>query len=121
MPRIDPLLVVSCLFLVVVVWLIARAVRQNGVLVRVGASPPPAGSMLPSMTVVVPARNEAANIGPCLRSLLAQQYPTERLRIVVIDDDSQDSTAAIVAAMAATDPRITLRSAPAPGVRRIAC
>src|SRR5215469_866678 len=113
MPRADPLLVVSTLFLVTVVWLIARAVRQNGVLVRVGASPPPAGSMLPSLTVVVPARNEAANIDACLRSLVAQQYPTERLRIVVVDDDSQDDTAAIVAAMAAGDSRIRLLSAPA--------
>ena len=87
MPRADPLLIVSALFLAAVAWLIARAVRQNGVLVRVGASPAPAGSMLPSVTVVVPARNEAANIGACVRSLLAQEYPTGRLRIVVIDDD----------------------------------
>src|SRR6516225_1441570 len=112
MPGADPLLVVSSLFLAAVVWLIARAVRQNGVLVRVGASPAPAGVMLPSVTVVVPARNEAANIGACLRSLVAQQYPTERLRIVVIDDDSQDDTAAIVAAMVAAGSRITLLSAP---------
>ena len=108
----DPLLVISSLFLAAVVWLIARAVRQNGVLVRVAASPAPAGAILPSVTVVVPARNEAGNIGACLRSLLAQQYPTERLRIVVVDDDSEDDTAAIVAALAA-DSRITLLSAPA--------
>ena len=113
MPRADPLLIVSALFLAAVAWLIARAVRQNGVLVRVGASPAPAGSMLPSVTVVVPARNEAANIGACVRSLLAQDYPAGRLRIVVIDDDSQDDTAAIVAAMAAADARVTLLGAPA--------
>jgi chlorobactene glucosyltransferase len=112
MPAADPLLVVSSLFLAAVVWLIARALRQNGVLVRVGASPAPAGSMLPSVTVVVPARDETVNIGACLRSLLAQQYPTERLRIVVIDDDSQDDTAAIVASMVAGDSRIMLLSAP---------
>lgn len=112
MPRADPLLVVSSLFLAAVVWLIARAVRQNGVLVRVGPSPAPAGSLLPAITVVVPARDETANIGACLRSLLVQQYPTERLRIVVADDDSQDDTAAIVAAMAASDSRITLLAAP---------
>jgi chlorobactene glucosyltransferase len=113
MPRADPLLIVSSLFLAAVAWLIVRAVRQNGVLVRVGASPAPAGSMLPAVTVVVPARNEAANIGACVRSLLAQEYPTGRLRILVIDDDSQDDTAAIVAAMAAADARVTLLAAPA--------
>src|SRR5215467_1189485 len=113
MPRSDPLLVLSSLFLAAVVWLIARAVRENGALVRVRPSPAAAGSTLPSLTVVVPARDESTNIGACLRSLLVQQYPTERLRIVVVDDDSQDDTAAIVATMAATDSRITLLAAPA--------
>jgi chlorobactene glucosyltransferase len=107
-----PLLVVSVLFLAIVVWLIARAWRQKGLFVRVGVSPVPPGSMLPALTVVVPARNESANIGPCLGSLLAQHYPTQRLRIVAVDDDSQDDTAAIVAALAAGDPRITLLTAP---------
>jgi chlorobactene glucosyltransferase len=95
-----------------VVWLIARAWRQNALLVRVGTSAATNDTILPSLTVVVPARNESANIGACLRSLLAQQYPAERLRFVVIDDDSQDDTAAIVASLAASDSRITLLSAP---------
>ena len=110
--RANPLLVVSVLFLAIVVWLIARAWRQKGLFVRVGVSAAPPGSMLPALTVVVPARNESANIGPCLRSLLAQHYPTQRLRIVAVDDDSQDDTAAIVAALAAGDPRIALLTAP---------
>jgi chlorobactene glucosyltransferase len=112
MHRADPLLVVSVLFLAIVVWLIVRAWRQKGVLVRIPALAAPAGSTLPSLTLVVPARNESANIGQCLRSLLAQQYPAVRLHIVVIDDDSQDDTAAIVASLAAGDSRITLLSAP---------
>src|SRR6516165_1802366 len=112
MTSADPLFVVSFLFLAAVVWLIARAWRQNGVLLRVAPAPAPAGSMLPPLTVVVPARDESANIGPCVHSLLAQQYPTERLRIVVIDDDSHDDTAAIVAAMVSGDSRITPLSAP---------
>jgi chlorobactene glucosyltransferase len=112
MTSADFLLVVSFLFLATVVWLIARAWRQNGVLLRVTPAAAPAGSMLPALTVVVPARDESANIGPCVGSLLAQQYPTERLRIVVVDDDSRDDTAVIVTAMAASDSRITLLSAP---------
>ena len=110
--RADLLLVISVLFLAIVVWLIARAWRQKGLFVRVGVFAAPPGSMLPALTVVVPARNESANIGPCLRSLLAQHYPTQRLRIVAVDDDSQDDTAATVAALAAGDPRITLLTAP---------
>jgi chlorobactene glucosyltransferase len=112
MPRVDPLLVVSVLFLAIVVWLIARAWRQNGVLVRVAPVPAPAGATLPAVTVIVPARDESANIGPCVRSLLAQQYPAGRLRVVVIDDDSQDDTAAIVASMVSADSRMELLSAP---------
>src|SRR5215469_12053500 len=112
MHRADPLLVVSVLFLAIVVWLIARAWRQKGLFMRVAASAVPPGSMLPPLTVIVPARDESANIGPCLRSLLAQRYPAGVLRIVVIDDDSQDDTAAIVASLATSDSRITLLSAP---------
>ena len=58
MTSADPLLVVSFLFLATVVWLIARAWRQNGVLLRVAPEPAPAGSTLPPLTVVVPARDE---------------------------------------------------------------
>lgn len=48
----------------------------------------------PSVTVIVPARNEAAFIGQCLQSLLNQQYPG-KWEILVVDDHSTDATAAI--------------------------
>jgi chlorobactene glucosyltransferase len=112
MYKANPLLVISFLFLASVAWLIVRALRQNAAIVRVDALAVPAGAVLPSLTVIVPARNESANIGPCLSSLLAQQYPAGRLRLLVIDDDSQDATAAIVSSMAAGDSRLTLLSAP---------
>jgi chlorobactene glucosyltransferase len=108
----DFLLAVSLLFLAIVAWLIARAWRQKGVFVRVAASAAAPGCLLPSLTVVVPARNESANIGACVRSLLAQQYPAQRLRIVVIDDDSEDDTAAIVTRLTTGGAPITLLRAP---------
>lgn len=52
----------------------------------------------PSITVIVPARNEAENIAATLESLLAQDYP---LQIIAIDDRSSDSTGAIMDAIAA--------------------
>lgn len=48
------------------------------------------------ITVIIPARNEAANIANCLQSLLQQSYPTELLEIIVVNDQSTDETAAIV-------------------------
>lgn len=47
-------------------------------------------------TIVVPARNEAANIGRCLDSLLQQSLPNHQFEIIVVDDSSSDDTAAIV-------------------------
>jgi hopene-associated glycosyltransferase HpnB len=53
----------------------------------------------PSVAVLVPARNEAAQIAPCLNSLLAQDYPGA-FSIDVIDDNSTDGTATLVRALA---------------------
>lgn len=49
----------------------------------------------PSISVIIPARNEAANIGQCLQSVLQNHYPAALLEIIVIDDFSTDATAAI--------------------------
>jgi 1,2-diacylglycerol 3-beta-glucosyltransferase len=54
----------------------------------------------PRVTVLVAARNEAANIARCLESLLAQDYPSDRLQIVAVDDESEDGTRSIMHALA---------------------
>ena len=48
---------------------------------------------LPTVTVIVPAHNEAAVIDRCLNSVKAQDYPHDKLEIIVIDDGSTDGTA----------------------------
>lgn len=48
---------------------------------------------LPSVTVIVPAHNEAAVIDRCLKSIKCQDYPHDRLEVIVIDDGSTDGTA----------------------------
>jgi chlorobactene glucosyltransferase len=101
-------LLLSSLWLALVIWLIARAVRQRNVLSGVPVSTREPGVTAPRVAVIVPARNEAANIGPCVESLSAQQYPPDRLGLIVVDDDSHDETPAIVAALARQDPRIVL-------------
>jgi chlorobactene glucosyltransferase len=59
-----------------------------------------------SLTVVVPARNEAANIERCLRGLVNQTYPSQKLQIVVVDDNSTDETAAMARRIARSDARV---------------
>ena len=57
------------------------------------------------LTVVVPAKNVAATLGPQLDALLAQQWDAQ-WEILVVDNGSTDATAAIVADYAARDPRV---------------
>src|SRR5271165_1076906 len=45
------------------------------------------------VSVIVPARNEEANLGDCLRSLIGQSRP--RYEIIVVDDHSSDRTRTI--------------------------
>ncbi|MBN1780042.1 glycosyltransferase [bacterium] len=58
----------------------------------------------PFVSLCVPARNEAENIEGCLASLLRQDY--RDYEILVLDDESRDSTLQIIRAMARRHPRI---------------
>lgn len=100
------------LWLGLIVWLISRAVRQQGVLERLQPKPMPLGVSPPEVAVVVPARDESSNIELCLRSLCDQHYPEDRLRILVVDDHSSDDTAEIVARLIRRGARIVLLRAP---------
>jgi glycosyltransferase involved in cell wall biosynthesis len=52
---------------------------------------------LPFVSVIIPARNEGEYIERCLASLIAQDYPVDRLEILFVDGMSTDATRAIVA------------------------
>jgi glycosyltransferase involved in cell wall biosynthesis len=60
----------------------------------------------PKVSVIIPARNEEANIGGCLASLLDQDYPN--YEIIVVNDRSTDKTAAIVQAKQAAAKNVKL-------------
>jgi hypothetical protein len=71
-------------------------------------APPAPGAALPSVSVLIPARDEAANIGDALACVL-KGHDIE-MEVIVLDDASTDATAAIVHAIAAGDPRVRLIS-----------
>ena len=66
------------------------------------------GQSLTQFSVIIPARNEAANIKACVDSILAQDYPKEAFEIIVIDDFSEDDTAFIVEALHQQYPQVRL-------------
>jgi cellulose synthase/poly-beta-1,6-N-acetylglucosamine synthase-like glycosyltransferase len=66
-----------------------------------------AASISEPVSVCIPARNEAANIEACVRSVLASSG-VANLRVYVLDDGSTDATAEIVLRVAGGDQRLTL-------------
>lgn len=50
----------------------------------------------PTVSVIVPARNEEKNLGACIDALLRMDYPSEKLQIIVVNDRSKDATGAVL-------------------------
>ena len=63
------------------------------------------------VSILLPARNEAARITPTLRSLLAQEGLPD-LEILVLDDGSTDGTADVVRQVVGADPRVKVIDGP---------
>jgi hypothetical protein len=75
--------------------------------------PPPApieGGKRPSVSVLIPARNEEDAIGPAVSAVLASRGVD--CEVLVLDDRSEDDTAAVVGAMADRDDRVRLINGP---------
>jgi chlorobactene glucosyltransferase len=62
----------------------------------------------PRVSILVPARDEEENIGPCVESLLRQDYP--HFEVLVLDDHSTDRTRLILEQMAQDDSRLQVIS-----------
>jgi chlorobactene glucosyltransferase len=106
------------LTVVVIVLLVANivfAIRALDVILRSRAhiDPREPDPTLPSLSIVVPARNEADRIERCVRSLLAASYPD--FEIVAVDDCSQDATRSVLDGIAAEHSRLrVVTGAPLP-------
>jgi GT2 family glycosyltransferase len=65
-------------------------------------------SAQPTIAFVVATLDEERTIEACIRSLLDQHYPADRIEVAVIDGGSTDRTCQLVSAMAAADSRVRL-------------
>ena len=61
---------------------------------------------LKRVSILIPARNEAASIGPALEAILSNDHPS--FEVLVMDDNSEDETASLVREYAARDSRVRL-------------
>ncbi|HVZ79837.1 MAG TPA: glycosyltransferase [bacterium] len=62
----------------------------------------------PFVSILIPARNEELRIEPCLKTLLALDYP--RFELIVLDDRSTDGTLALLRKRARKDHRLKVIS-----------
>jgi len=86
-------------YLGAIAWLALGVRRAAAATAAAGARPDLAAS-LPSVSIVVAARDEEAALGPCLESLRRQEYGGP-LEVVVVDDGSTDGTAEVARQQAA--------------------
>ena len=100
---LDVTAVVLAAAAAVCAWRSCRWMSAHAPGVAVGAGIP-ADPEAPLVSLLIPARDEAGNVGNCLRSLLAQTHPA--FEVLVLDDGSRDATAAIARAViaASADP-----------------
>ncbi len=110
----HPILVTNLLaLLVLVIWLYLTFLRGNFWRLEEDHLEPKSLEKWPHVVVIVPARNEAATIARAVTSLLGQEYPGE-FEIIVVDDHSDDGTAALARKAteeAGSAARITVHSA----------
>jgi glycosyltransferase involved in cell wall biosynthesis len=66
----------------------------------------------PLVSIVIPCRNEEQHIARCLDSVLASDYPRERLEILVADGGSSDGTRPFLVRYVALHPTIVLLDNP---------
>ncbi len=86
--------IIFSLYLLIIAWLFCGILRLRR---------PPIPASLPSLSVIVAARNEGALLGDCLAALGAQAYGGDR-EVLIVDDQSCDATRAIASAAVARHP-----------------
>lgn len=103
--------ILSCLLAVIPA---ALFVRNLSLYRRLPPIPTESPEELPAISVLIPARNEEANISAAIQSV-QQSRNGVRVEILVLDDDSTDGTERVVTEICKTDPDVRLhRTVPLP-------
>lgn len=95
-------IVLMCISGVVQLWRDNRYIWRNN---NSRTAPLISDETLPAVTVVIAAYNEESCIADRVKNILSQDYPADKLTLLVGSDGSKDNTAEILAAI--TDPRLT--------------
>jgi glycosyltransferase involved in cell wall biosynthesis len=66
----------------------------------------------PFVTIIMPIRNEADFIEQAIKSVLDNDYPAEKMEILIVDGMSDDGTRDIVAQLSKTDDRLRMLDNP---------
>ena len=90
----------ACLLVLLETGLVLRNLFHLPTLGRV---PAPAPEEWPSVSVIMPVRDEAANVAASVESRMADDYPD--LQVILIDDRSIDDTGSVAQRAASDDPR----------------
>lgn len=69
----------------------------------------------PLVSIILPVRNESGYIGQGLQAILAQDYPSDRMEILIADGMSTDNTRQIIQELAALHPDIPIKIIDNPG------
>lgn len=93
--------------------LLATLIVANALWLRRRAARPAPLTRFPSLTIIIPARNEEANLQRLLPTLLAQTYPS--FDVIVYDDGSEDGTSDIVRRLGDSRVRLLRGEGPPPG------
>lgn len=94
----EILIILCILILLVIAYINMRSVRRLSEYTKLSA--------YPRISVLIPARNEENKIGPCVNSLLAQDYPN--FQVIVLNDNSTDRTGEILDGICQKDKRLSV-------------
>lgn len=79
---------------------------------RIKSEAIPPSPLLPTVSIIIPARNEADEVSRCLYGAIHQNYPADKIEIILVNDHSTDGTLAIAKLMEDRYPELRVLDLP---------